>query len=880
MKELINKVQKMVSHLNGDGTLESLNIDDYNQYFSNSDIEIQTQNKNSKIQKAWSSSILDYDVFNYTTVLIYIENGEYKFLIDDETKRNQIIETIKSDHLKYITRKHPSIYKAMNKKKYLPYTIEFLDAFIKDITDNKFLFSMTNLFKNLETDVKYNPNKVIENYYHYNLNDLNENKTYMQLFFHLTSDERRSEPEHFSKILKIFKDIETQNNIPNIIEKYSPEKIGDIISLRKMEHQYNLILSSKLTEKNKTLFDNDSLFLLKELTKEGLTAKNFHKDFAKKISKFKDQKSLHDGLTLFSLRFRGWEKTLYTEKIEKYGSTYRETNDNKIIVQIDDYNTSSKLGASSWCISTDEYWFDDYTDNYQRQYFVFDFNKEANDPNSMIGITVNYQGNICNAHNKNDMDIMDNLIDSGYDYGFSALSNDMLSSKIDKKYKSSLNKLPDLIKYDVLGEHYQTCYSNSILEFKHANINDRADKLFSIISEIDCNVNKNKFLINFYRDTDGEKLFSIKDSVSFAVYHPTPFIFEYILGEMKNKNTEELFAFHSEFFDRLDKDIIKKINNQTDGLTDFVFGVVESMEQHSLNLLSSDCISDLAYNSEYHIGHAHEIRSSRAINFINFFSKEENFNQIKDNENCFSKVEHISLYKSIFSNVNNKLDDGFISTVDKQLDPGMRRSLINNLLDNFDSDTLSKLDIRTTYEKNIFKSCRNNSDFFELNDWLHDYQDNKYETEIYQDLFNYAKLNSKQLILKDTRILADNPKLRTRLLQDNLIDNENYLIAVRDSFCSNPFFDKEALKKSIQTIKKELLIDNFESEFYENEAFFGELFEHIVYQDIITAESLKTKLGNSFTHLNVDTQDWFTEEIKFEKEHNKSKNINKKSKQK
>jgi hypothetical protein len=88
-------------------------------------------------------------------------------------------------------------------------------------------------------------------------------------------------------------------------------------------------------------------------------------------------------------------------KADTYGVEVISENNNILIVRIEDFNQSNLMGSSSWCISRDESYFKSYADH-REQYFVYDFSKDKTDNSSMIGVTLETNGNYSTAHYKDD----------------------------------------------------------------------------------------------------------------------------------------------------------------------------------------------------------------------------------------------------------------------------------------------------------------------------------------------------------------------------------------------------------------------------------------------------------------------------------------------
>jgi len=54
------------------------------------------------------------------------------------------------------------------------------------------------------------------------------------------------------------------------------------------------------------------------------------------------------------------------------------------------------------CICSSVTYFNSYTSNESKQYFIFDFNKDKSSNESLIGITLDKEGNLNTAHLTND----------------------------------------------------------------------------------------------------------------------------------------------------------------------------------------------------------------------------------------------------------------------------------------------------------------------------------------------------------------------------------------------------------------------------------------------------------------------------------------------
>ncbi len=97
-------------------------------------------------------------------------------------------------------------------------------------------------------------------------------------------------------------------------------------------------------------------------------------------------------------------------KLEKIDIKPLEVEPNVFVFEIKNYQTCKDLGSASWCIVRDEEYFDDYTSEGDRQYFIYDFNKDSSDIESMMGFTLHKNGSLRTQHYKNDDYIDDSYI--------------------------------------------------------------------------------------------------------------------------------------------------------------------------------------------------------------------------------------------------------------------------------------------------------------------------------------------------------------------------------------------------------------------------------------------------------------------------------------
>lgn len=105
-------------------------------------------------------------------------------------------------------------------------------------------------------------------------------------------------------------------------------------------------------------------------------------------------------------------------KNENINAVVKHDENGVIIIQINDFNASEKLGNSKWCISNDKSYFEDYLIDSDieidgllgNHYFVYDFNLNKDDKMSHYAFTVNFNGEITAAFDKRNEDISESVI--------------------------------------------------------------------------------------------------------------------------------------------------------------------------------------------------------------------------------------------------------------------------------------------------------------------------------------------------------------------------------------------------------------------------------------------------------------------------------------
>lgn len=221
----------------------------------------------------------------------------------------------------------------------------------------------------------------------------------------------KAEPliELFDKYLKnidIFKNFnfnlaEFIKNSKEIFYSNRIEKAEDKLTELIIQHKVNQTIKNISSSKNISLFNEESFNLIKSIINEKISTKTLENYIGKKIAKFKSSEELNSSLEQFLNLFTfGYEGIL--NKANELNIKIVNSKNNILILEINNFEDSKIFGSPSWCISTSKHYFESYTSDENKQYFVFDFNKEITSNYSMIGITLDKNGKFNTAHLKDD----------------------------------------------------------------------------------------------------------------------------------------------------------------------------------------------------------------------------------------------------------------------------------------------------------------------------------------------------------------------------------------------------------------------------------------------------------------------------------------------
>lgn len=220
--------------------------------------------------------------------------------------------------------------------------------------------------------------------------------------------------EEYFKNIEIFKNydlnINSMKNYHMLKPDYVAEKFYDKMSDVLIDQKIKKTIKNMTSSKNIDLFNQESFSLVKDIVLQKIKIDLLESNIGRKIQKYKNTEELNEGLRKFLSSFGNTYDGILNKALN-YNTKVVSKKNNTVILHIDNFKESSYLGSASWCISSNENYFNSYVNKEygHKQYFIYDFNKKSEDGLSMIGITLSKEGDILNAHEKDDTEIMSDI---------------------------------------------------------------------------------------------------------------------------------------------------------------------------------------------------------------------------------------------------------------------------------------------------------------------------------------------------------------------------------------------------------------------------------------------------------------------------------------
>jgi len=221
-------------------------------------------------------------------------------------------------------------------------------------------------------------------------------------------------------------------------------------------------------------------------------------------------------------------KLLTKFDLELYNCDILYQDSSFLAVKINDFEASSNLGSSRWCISTNLRHFNNYrTENgvqCKDNIFIYDLNRADSDLYQKIGITIKNNGEITNAFNNANRDILNYLLNNKITP--TEILNNIINSYTDLLLVKQYNKNNNPTKNDItqvistisnpvnfIFTHIEDLKNTLVEPFfiqsaitKSLTLSSNIDtihKSISILSSMNININSNNELINNINNLNG-----------------------------------------------------------------------------------------------------------------------------------------------------------------------------------------------------------------------------------------------------------------------------------------------------------------------------------------------------------------------------------------
>lgn len=548
----------------------------------------------------------------------------------------------------------------------------------------------------------------------------------------------------------------------NILDKYQKsnmffyEHLSDKV-VKISEYNNTLKYAKSFLRSYSHLMDNETIEKFRFIKSKNISRESIQNDL-RKIASFRTSKELNSSLSKIIENIK-INKEDIIQKIEDENINAEITYDSgdKLIVKINDFEASQKLGSSQWCISYNEYDYDNYLsyddelisdlDNYDDCYdrnnlddsylsthvlgshfFVWDFNKNPDDPESLIAFTVKPNGSISDAHDKNDKSLFSSsssimlilekgIIDSINFYIKNIkkeAQNHINPSKIiDNPINLIFNSpFPIVSYYELLKDKSEEDLRTYMLQVKEINIPTKLLELTEVNYENFNYDNKHELInsiiwfsnhIDLFKSFENEYSFDIDeyedDYYNDESYNPK---FDFNIG-YENKNE----VIKNEF-------IYKIINDMSESERFLLF-----KDKKIINLLKERATIDTFKNDEFIEVLANNYETLKDIKFRDFdkddllkLSKKIKIDKVKKKINKINLLdkEESLLLSNLINRNNDYIKSLSLNSIDSIINIIDNKIFLDNLNDktlyNISKEINKNLEIEVIFDKQRIKKLK------------------------------------------------------------------------------------------------------------------------------------------------------------------------------
>lgn len=196
--------------------------------------------------------------------------------------------------------------------------------------------------------------------------------------------------------------LKNENFSLSVFTDKSFEEIDDEINEKVYDFKIKKYAESILSSKYKHLLTEKSMPYFKQLNHLKFTEEDLQNFVGKKLARIKTSDEFCEFMKNVLNSMSGFNYEAITLKSKKLNIDEISYENGILILEIKDFEQSKEIGSPSWCLTRDQYYFNKYTSNGARQFFIYDFNKQETENDSMIGLTIEKNGYNHTQHLKND----------------------------------------------------------------------------------------------------------------------------------------------------------------------------------------------------------------------------------------------------------------------------------------------------------------------------------------------------------------------------------------------------------------------------------------------------------------------------------------------
>ncbi len=357
-----------------------------------------------------------------------------------------------------------------------------------------------------------------------------DNPGYTYLFTKIFFEEYGEDVDRFVDLQNLYNEVKSLGNmvreLPMPLDRYAAikptdddqrpisERIQDDIEKLKLEKSYKKFYNELLPQQKKWVEDaskqqqeklRDIGIAFGQMGKDddGVVdpklQKSLHRVFYSKLGDFTRLDSLIDYALNYIKSLNNNQFSKFMKKIDEVNTKFGQNNgarivydkDGYLVIEVNSYVANRELnGHTSHCIARSGSYWDSYLEDFNKQYYVYNFNLDPTDNKSVIGMTIRPNGELRAAHDKVDNNVMSTFksIIKGWDVPFELFAP-MTREEVEVK-KKRIEASKKIVQTNISVEEAEKCLNDGAdpnakngLPLKNAVKSDNKDLVKLLLSK-------------------------------------------------------------------------------------------------------------------------------------------------------------------------------------------------------------------------------------------------------------------------------------------------------------------------------------------------------------------------------------------------------------